>query len=257
MTRKRPMPAPGEVDVWYGDTEILIDSELAQKCRAFLSNEERSREKRFRFDADRRQFLLAHALLRMVLSQYLACTPASISFGRNYYGKPSLVSPATSGLAFNISHTAGLAVCAIGVDCSVGVDVERSDRTVDELTLAKRYFSPSEYELLASTPAKDRRQVFYQLWTLKEAYIKARGMGLTIPLADFAFELPKGQTPTVSFANSFTEEPHDWRFSSVTIADRHRAALAVRIQEGAWLGCCWREMPPLCDSPSDSHYASA
>lgn len=250
-------PAPGEVHVWYGDTELLNDSALAQKCRAVLSYEERSREKRFRFDTDRRQFLLAHALLRMLLSQYLACSPASISFGRNFYGKPSLVSPATSGLTFNISHTAGLAVCAVGVDCSVGVDVERSDREVDELTLAKRYFSPSEFELLASTSTADRRETFFQLWTLKEAYIKARGMGLTIPLADFAFELPKEQMPAISFAENFMDEPGNWRFSSVPLTDHYRAALAVRIQEGTWRRCYWREMSPLYESLSDSHYASA
>ena len=250
-------PAPGEVHVWYGDTELLNDSALAQKYRTVLSDEERSREKRFCFDTDRRQFVLAHALLRMLLSQYLACPPASISFGRNFYGKPSLVSPATSGLAFNISHTAGLAVCAVGVGCSVGVDVERSDREVDELALAKRYFSPSEFDLLASMPTTEQRKTFFQLWTLKEAYIKARGMGLTIPLADFAFELPRGRMPTISFAKNFMDAPGNWRFSSIPITDHYRAALAVRIQEGTWRGCRCREMSPLHESLSDSHYASA
>lgn len=250
MTIKHSMPAHGEAHVWYGDTEVLVDSLLAQAYRNVLSDKERHRESRFQFEADRRQFLFAHVLLRVVLSEYLGCRATAIQFGQNFYGKPTLLHPLASGLEFNISHTSGLAVCAVGTGCQVGVDVERASRDVDELALARRYFSRSEYELLASAPAMNRRQVFYRLWTLKEAYIKARGIGLSIPLADFSFDFHASESPTVSFSGTIDDSPSDWHFSSVELTDHHHAALALHVPRGAWLGCRWREMIPACELPT-------
>ena len=107
MTIKRSMPADGEAHVWYGDTEMLVDPVLARAYREVLSAEERHREKRFQFDADRRQFLFAHGMLRVVLSQYLQCAPATIMFSRNFYGKPTLAYPEVPEFEFNISPHVG------------------------------------------------------------------------------------------------------------------------------------------------------
>ena len=249
MTINRSMPADGEAHVWYGGTEALVDPVLAQAYRELLSDEERHREKRFQFDTNRRQFLFAHGLLRVVLSQYLQCVPSELKFSRNFYGKPTLAYPEVPELEFNISHTSGLAVCAVGRSCHVGVDIEQSGRKVDELALARRYFSQSEFELLESATALNRRPLFYRLWTLKEAYIKARGIGLSIPLADFSFEFPLDQSPTISFARAIKDSPNNWHFSSVEITDHHHAALALHVPQGIWRGCQWREMIPFCESP--------
>lgn len=248
MTIEYTLPAHGEAHVWYGDTEVLVDSGLARAYRDVLSDEERHRESCFQFDKDRRQFLFAHVLLRVVLSRYLGCRPRAIEFGQNYYGKPTLLHPEASELDFNISHTSGLAVCAVGNGCHVGVDVERAGREVDELALGRRCFSRSEYELLAS--ATNRRQVFYRLWTLKEAYIKARGIGLSIPLADFSFDFQASESPTISFSGTIDDSPSDWHFSSIELTDHHHAALALHVPQGVWLGCRWREMIPLSESPT-------
>jgi 4'-phosphopantetheinyl transferase len=249
MTITQSMPAHGEAHVWYGDTEVLVDPLLAQAYRVSLSDSERDRESRFQFDTDRRQFLFAHALLRAVLSRYLGCGPRAIEFGRNFYGKPTLVYPKSSGLEFNISHTSGLAVCAVGNGCHVGVDVERAGRDVDALALARRYFSKFEYEQLASVPAANRRQLFYRLWTLKESYIKARGIGLSIPLADFSFDFSASRSPAISFSGTIVDSPSDWHFSSVELTEHHHAALALHVPQGTWLGCRWREMASPCISP--------
>ena len=250
MTIEYSMPAHGEAHVWYGDTEVLADPLSARAYRNLLSDKERYRESRFQFDRDQRQFLFAHVLLRVVLSRYLGCRPRAIEFGKNYYGKPTLVHPEASEFEFNISHTSGLAVCAVGNGCHVGVDVERASRDVDELALARRYFSPSEYELLASAPVMNRRQVFYRLWTLKESYIKARGIGLSIPLADFSFDFQANESPTISFSGTIDDSPSDWHFSGIELTDHHHAALALHVPQGAKLGCRWREMIPLCQSPT-------
>ena len=248
MTDKRSMPTTGEVHVWYGDPDRLVSSCLTQAYRELVSEEERYRERRFQFDTDRRQYLFAHSLLRVVLSQYLDCAPTELEFQKNYYGKPALVYPESSGLEFNISHTSGLAVCAVARGGIVGVDVERSGRNVDELALAHRYFSPSEYDLLESAPTTYREQIFFRLWTLKEAYIKARGIGLSIPLDAFSFELSPNEPPVISFERAIDDSPDDWRFASAEISDRHHAAIAFQMPGGSWHGCQWREMIPLLES---------
>ena len=246
MTDKQSMPASGEAHVWYGDPDVLVNSELAEAYGELLSDEERVQAKRFQFETDRRQYVFAHALLRVVISRYIQCTPTEIGFRRNYYGKPALAYPEGSKLEFNISHTPGLAICAVGNGCSVGVDVERMRRNVDELGLARRYFSQSEYAQLKYAPAACREQLFFRLWTLKEAYIKARGIGLSIPLADFSFEFPANESPTISFARTIDDLPSMWHFSSVALTERHHAAVALHLSQGPCQGCHWRKLIPLC-----------
>ncbi len=244
MTFQRSIPAYGEAHVWYGDTEALLDPTRADACRRLLSDEERIREMQFRFDADRRQFVFAHALLRVVLSESLGCSSDAIVFGSNPYGKPTLAYPEATGLCFNLSHTSGLAACAIARGSEVGVDVEKSDRSVDELALARRYFSKSEVELLESAPTAGRRSMFYRLWTLKEAYVKACGLGLSLPLADFAFAIPSGEPPTISFTRPIEATPSDWHFSRVEIPGHYQASLALHMREPARFVCHWHEMHP-------------
>jgi 4'-phosphopantetheinyl transferase len=245
MTISRSLPAHGETHVWYGNPQVLDDPGLAEAYRELLSEQERHREKRFRFDADRQEYSFAHTLLRVLLSEYLGCPPTKLEFAQNQFGKPRLAYPQASGLRFNLSHTPGLAVCAIAKDCEVGVDVERADRDVDELTLAQRYFSESEYELLESAPTTEHRTIFYRLWTLKESFIKAYGVGLSFPLADFAFSIPSDGPPTISFKKYSENRPSDWCFASRKIADHHQAAVSLRVGEPTQFDCRWSEMTPL------------
>ena len=173
---------PGEIAVWYRRTESLSDSDL-QAIDAVLSDEERLRRDRFVFERDRRDFAAAHALLRTVLSTYEATPPGEWRFERDRHGKPFVSAPqaGTPPLAFNLSHTRGCVCCAIARAARVGVDVERLGRVTDASEIAERYFAAEERRMLKACGADESQARFVELWTLKESYIKAIGLGLGIP----------------------------------------------------------------------------
>ena len=166
----------GEVHVWQLDLESALLADLA----LLLSEDEQRRAARFHFDRDRDHWVTAHGLLRVILGRYLASSPAALQFGRGPFGKPKLIGEA---LHFNLSHTGGQALLAVARQCEVGVDIERlrSDFSPDEL--ASHVFSSMEQaDLFSLTPA-ERHHAFLTLWTGKEAYTKARGLGLSFPLS--------------------------------------------------------------------------
>ena len=134
----------------------------------------------------------------------------------------------TPPLEFSLSHTRGLVVCAVALHDAVGVDVEWAGRELAHLELARRFFAPAEAERLAGLPPEERRAAFFELWTLKEAFIKALGMGMAMPLADFSFSLSSDGSATISFAQPDGERPDQWQFTRLRLASRYQAALAIR-----------------------------
>ena len=198
------------------------------RWRGMLDAEERDRADRFAFAADRTIYMAAHALLRWMLSEATGLPAARWRFVTGPFGKPELAEPLPgTRLRFNLSHTRGLAACALALH-DVGVDVERSDRTVD-LSLADHYFAPEEQRLLKAAPSGERRRLFFQLWTLKEAFIKATGEGLSRPLDSFAFSLAPVR---IAFADGDRraggEVARDWQFWEWQPAEDCVAALAAR-----------------------------
>ena len=182
------MSETAEIHLWTEEPGPMggLDWEAAL---AVLDAEERRRAERFYFDRDRRIFVAAHALLRRLISSLLPAAPESWSFTVGSHGKPSIAGPiASAGLEVNLSHTEGLVAAVAARGTVLGVDVERHTRRVD-LGLAGRYFAPSEVEAFEALPEEARRERFFRLWTLKEAYIKAVGLGLALPLDSFAFTL--------------------------------------------------------------------
>jgi 4'-phosphopantetheinyl transferase len=178
----------GEIHVWSTEDQQIGDESLLALYRSWLSAEETERMARFMFERHRHQYLVTRALLRSTLSQYAPwVAPHQWVFASNAWGKPAIVAPAVP-IAFNLSHTEGLVVLALTLENSVGIDVEPRHRVVD-LSLADHFFSADEVRYLSSVPAADQASVFISLWTLKEAYIKARGQGLSIPLDSFSFAL--------------------------------------------------------------------
>jgi 4'-phosphopantetheinyl transferase len=218
--------APDRVHIWYHLTEELDETGVA-RASAILSDSERLRGQRFLFARDRRDFVAAHALTRLALSRYGSLAPAQWRFQEGAEGKPSLAADdRTPPLTFNLSHTHGLVACAIAPGVDVGIDVERVDRRVAAEEIATRFFSAGERADLARCPAEERARRFFELWTLKEAYIKAIGKGLSHSLNTFGFAL--NEPGSIGFVPPPDVDMAAWQFALFAPTELHAIALAVR-----------------------------
>jgi 4'-phosphopantetheinyl transferase len=229
---------PGRIDLWFyqyelGDTDHLIAQQVE-----LLASDERERLARLRFRRDRRMFIATRALVRTVLSQYADIEPKTWRFEADDYGKPHLVDPPLSHpIHFNLANTRGLIVCAVSaVHPRVGVDAERLNRRQDIASLAERYFAAPEVRKLSECPAEQQLKKFFTYWTLKESYIKARGLGLSIPLDKFWFHLD-APSIRVEFDTEIDDDAADWRFALLDLkphylisvgADTGSASLSIR-----------------------------
>jgi 4'-phosphopantetheinyl transferase len=177
-----------EVHVWHAALDC--EEKVLGRLESRLSQEENARADRFHFVNDRNRFVVARGLLRELLGKYLHQAPTGLEFSYGEHGKPSLSGGnASSGLCFNLSHSAGLVVYAIARERDLGIDVEHVRPESAGEDIAKRYFSPREVSDLRRLPPEERVEGFFHCWTRKEAYLKATGMGLQIPLDSFAVSL--------------------------------------------------------------------
>ena len=215
--------------------------------RALMSPDEHERMGRFVFEKDRKAFLLTRALVRTTLSRYASIAPADWQFIANVHGRPEILDRPSGvpDLRFNISHTNGLIACAVTIGREVGVDVEHIGRHLTH-DVAGRHFAPREVSDLRKLPEDEQRKVFFDYWTLKESYIKARGFGLALPLGDFAFKLNPPHSPEITFEPSLEDDPDSWQFLQDWPTPQHRLALAVR-RESADLPVRIREVVPPID----------
>jgi len=205
---------PNEVHVWCASLEAPTPT--LQEYIRFLSDEEIARANQFHFEKDRHHFIAAHGTLRMLLGHYLHRLPKEIRFCSNSYGKPFLdLSPDENELFFNISHSHTFALFAFTHQRHIGVDIEYMRPGVEYELLAQHHFSPNENEALRLLPLSEREEAFYRCWTRKEAYIKARGKGLSITLSMFDVSL-KPDEPAMLLRSR--EEPHKaerWRLEDL------------------------------------------
>ena len=224
-----------------GDPEAWAQHEA---YLALMSPDEHERMARFIFDRDRRQFLLTRALVRTMLSRYAAVPPAAWTFIANVHGRPEILDRprGVPDLRFNLSHTDGLIACAVPIGREIGVDVEHIQRRLTH-DIAGRFFAPREVSDLKALPESEQPRAFFDYWTLKEAYIKARGFGLALPLADFAFTLAPPAPPRIAFEPSLDDDPETWQFAQDWPTPHHRLGLAVR-REGADLPVRIRKVVP-------------
>ncbi len=229
----RPLPPTelptNEAHVWYARQELIRDAALVDRYASMLCADEQKQWQRFRFEKHRHTYLVAHALVRTSLSRYCDVDPAAWRFIRNNYGRPDISWPkAWRPLRFNLSHTTGMVAVIVAWDREVGVDVEWNDRPNLVANIANRYFSPDEVRDLRALPEETQQRAFFNYWTLKEAYIKARGMGLSIPLDHFSFRLRSAEPIGISFAPELVDDPSTWYFERHTPSSSHTLSLALR-----------------------------
>jgi 4'-phosphopantetheinyl transferase len=207
----------------------ITDPETLQAYESLLSPEEDARYRRFAFARNRQQFLVGRALVRTTLSRYAGVPPAAWVFAASGHGKPEIAAPADfAGLRFNLSHTDGLVACAVTAGREVGVDVEDMSRREVSASLARYCLSAAELAHWEGLSDGERREVFFDYWTLKEAYIKARGLGLSVPLHDFSFRFRVDGPPAISFASGFGDDPAGWHFSQFQRSGATGLTLVIR-----------------------------
>jgi 4'-phosphopantetheinyl transferase len=230
-----PALASGGTHLWLCDLDSQRDSALLADYLALLDADEIQRLQRFVFERDRHRFLVSHALLRSVLSLYGAQPAASWRFVKGEHGKPELVpGQRERAPAFNLSHSGSLALLAVsGTAGLLGVDIEFHRPLRNFHGLATRNFAPSEAARLPGLEGADLAGEFYDLWTLKEAFVKACGDGLSQSLADFWFSFDRAAARLGFEALPKLEpEPWRWRFWSYRLDGPYSAALAVRADNG-------------------------
>jgi len=223
---------PACIDLWCAFCDQIDDPQLLNEYRQLLSPDERAKEPRFYFAIHRRRYLITRALVRTVLSQYVGVDPRSWMFAVNQYGRPWVTNAeaVASRITFNISHTDGLIILAISRVRELGVDVENTAARQPSIDIANRFFAADEALALRALPTGLRQQRFFEYWTLKESYIKARGMGLSIPLDDFSFRLTGSADIGIWINPVQQDSPSRWLFWLLrTVPDYLIALCAERL----------------------------
>jgi 4'-phosphopantetheinyl transferase len=215
-----------------------VSDDLLGRYFDLLSDEERQRNQRYHFAQDRRRDLIARALLRTQLAERLSTEPQSLIFTRGKHGKPALVSsdPSASYLQFNLSHAGDWIVLALAGK-PVGVDIEYTPRDNDVMAIADRYFFGNEINQLKSFNEDEQRQRFFDYWTLKEAYMKARGEGISLGLNNFGFSVVDSQNISIEMKPCLNDSPLDWQFLLGTLDPDYRLALAINSDVKPSLHC--------------------
>ena len=195
-----------------------------------LSEDERALAARFKVEDVRSSFVVSRGFLRKILGDALGCAPASISFGEGEHGKPFLEGAhATSEIEFNVSHSGDVFLYAVSRGRTVGVDVEKKKEGVSVETLARRYFAAGEVRrLIEEAPSEERLDSFYRCWTRKEAYLKAKGTGLTTKLHAFEVTFLPGVPPAMLHTEVEGEDPATWKVFDVPVPDGYVAALVAQ-----------------------------
>jgi len=222
-----------EVHVWR--VSLNLPEAHIQSLQRLLADDELKRAQRFYFQKDRNHFTIARGVLRHILGRYLNKSPSRLRFCYNSYGKPFL---SKETLCFNLSHSHGLALVALTLGRKIGVDLERVRSNTDFLAIAERFFSPQEVAVLQALPEHQQQEGFFNCWTRKEAYIKGKGRGLSIPLGKFAVSLAPGEPAKLLDVHWDSQEAPRWLLQALTPGPGYTAAFAV--EQHQWQRRCWQ-----------------
>jgi 4'-phosphopantetheinyl transferase len=237
------MLASDEISVWWLATESIGAADL-RRWLEILDNGERAQAGRFWVELDRREYIAAHALLRSMLTYYADQPPEAWRFATDEYGKPNFASRSGNPeLQFNLAHTRGLVAAAITLRGDIGVDVEKIDRRKSDLAVAQAFFAPAELKLLQEVSEADWPTWFFRLWTLKEAYIKAIGTGVSTSLQSFAFAFDPIR---ITFAAGSGDHADHWHFTILPTTGQHILSVAAHRPSGGAVRVIPRAVTAQC-----------
>lgn len=215
-----------EVHLWGVDIGRLAGS--LGRWQQLLSSDEQARARRFLVQRPREQFVITRGFLRTILAAYVPADPAKLVFRYSANSKPALSPPYDkSGVTFNVSHTSGVALLAFTRNRELGVDVEFINRQLDVDAIARQFFSRHEQTQLAAGNAEEKHAAFFRCWTRKEAYIKAKGEGLSLPLDQFDVSLVPGETKALISTRPDGSEAARWSLREVPAGPGYVGALCV------------------------------
>jgi len=220
-----PILSPNRLEVWHASCADIPDDLFDHAKQHILSGEERERMHRFRQVADQQLYLTARLLLRSMLAAFSDVPAAEWRFRFNEHGKPE-TGEGFPQIHFNLSHSGGLALCAMHAGREVGIDVEPLGRRIG-LGTAASVLSKDEWEVYSQIGEENKPAAFLRYWVLKEAYLKATGKGLSLPLSDFSFHFDPNDTPRLTSANADTADD-DWHFFEFRPRPTFAAAAAIR-----------------------------
>lgn len=221
--------ATGEIHLWLCFFDTIRDERLLSSYRELLAPDESPREHRFHFERDRRRYLVTRAMVRMVLSRYVSIDPEAWMFSVGPYGKPKIANPDSKAqcLSFSISHTHSLIVLGTTRCRALGVDVENCSAREVSVELATHFFAAPEVAALAQVPQRQQQDRFFEYWTFKEAYIKAREMGLSLPLDKFMFHYPEHGVVDFAVAPELGDDAGRWQFWQIRPTPEYLIAVAA------------------------------
>jgi 4'-phosphopantetheinyl transferase len=213
------------VTIWHLDPARVTATKCIETLKSWLSHTETERMKRFHHTKHQLAFLVSHALKRVALANVLGLDPTELEFGLGSHGRPFLMGKALNRLQFNLSHTDGLVALAVSFNTYVGLDVESLTRKVPETAFAARFFTPAEHDDILAHEHMPNSHRLLEYWTLKEAYIKAEGLGISIGLDTFYFDLSQTQ-PQIQYTSEARPPSHPWQFIQLKPTPLHLMALA-------------------------------
>jgi 4'-phosphopantetheinyl transferase len=222
-----------EAHIWTAIPESVRAPEDIARLRATLSGEERERMQRLQNAEDAHRYLVSHAMLRQVLSRYVAIAPHQWRFRYGPHGRPELAGPATTPLRFNLTHTTGLAACIVSTHHACGIDAEQLRERHRPLRVARRMFSDREYAELEPLTGRHFLEYFYSRWTLREAYVKAVGIGISFPTRTLDFSIDAKGSATIDLPPEVGRDGRDWRLQLFRPTGDHLLAIALQWPPGA------------------------
>lgn len=214
-----------DADVWR---LVLPEYEASgAEVNSILGEEEQNRSARFHKESDRQRFIWSHVGLRLILAHYVHDDPRRLQFEKGRYGKPRLVNSTTvPDIHFNLSHSGDFALVAISSGSQVGIDLEYMDTSGADLSIAKRFFSSREFLALEQLSGPDQVAGFYNCWVRKEAYVKALGGGLSLPLHEFDVSVDPNEPASLLASRINPEDPQQWNFRDISVEKGYVACLA-------------------------------
>jgi 4'-phosphopantetheinyl transferase len=216
-----------EVHVWRAALEV--EATMVSRMYELLSADEWARAERFHFQIDRRHFIVARAHLRMILSRYINIEPAEVRFRYSEHGKPMLANGNEQGgmIKFNLAHSAGIALFAFTRAGEIGVDLERIRPEITGDDIARRFFSAAELACLERVPAPARQEAFFDCWTRKEAFVKAKEIGLSLALDQFDVTLGPKEPAALLRTGWDADEASRWSLKAIDVGPGYVGAVAV------------------------------